>query len=147
MTQVDNILTPEKLTIDTQLCFALHSASSTIEHLYRPLLANYDLTYPQYIVLMALAEQDDISITALATRLNVSKATMTPLLRRLEAKKLIRRNVNKANERQKSLKITDAGRGLFERASGVTQQVFLETGLTQENADDLIRLSKLIAKP
>jgi len=134
------------LSIDTQLCFALHSASNRIEHLYRPLLDAFGLTYPQYIVLMALAEKDDISITALATRLGVSKATMTPLLRRLEAKKLIQRHLKQDNERQKLVTITLVGRTLFERASVTSHQVFCASGLTKAEADDVIRLSKLVTQ-
>lgn len=134
------------VTIDTQLCFALHSASNTIEHLYRPKLDNFGLTYPQYIVLMALAEEDDVSITSLANRLNVSKATMTPLLRRLEAKTLISRTLNKNNERQKSVRITSAGRALFAQACETTHQVLEETGLTKAQAAQIIGLTRLIGR-
>ena len=135
-----------KLTIDSQLCFALHSASNAIEQLYRPLLASFDLTYPQYIVLMALAERDSSSITDLAKRLTVSKATMTPLLRRLESKKLIERNLKEGNERQKAVSITRVGRALFADASVSSRQVFCASGLSKEQMDEFLYLTKLISR-
>ena len=135
---------PDDLTLGRQLCFAVHSAANTIDDLYRPLLAEHDLTYPQYIALMALAEEDDVSITHLASRLGVAKATMTPMLRRLEGKKLVHRRLARNNERQKSVTITDAGRALLSTSCRATELVFARTGLTQQQVDALIGLCKKV---
>ena len=128
--------------LDSQLCFALYSASSHVTSIYRPILEPLDLTYTQFVVLMALWEQDTISISQLAHKAGLSKATMTPLLKRLEQKGLINRELLPDNERQKSIVLTTAGRALGEESNAITEQVFCQTGLSIEEAHTLIRLSK-----
>lgn len=137
---------PQNLTLDNQLCFAVHSASNAIDKLYRPRLGEHDLTYSQYIALMALAEEDGISISALAQRMGVSKATMTPLLRRLDEKGLISRQMEDGNERQKNVSLTDAGRQTLEGSCYVTEKVFAKTGLSLEEAEQLISLCKKVVQ-
>ncbi len=136
----------QDVTLEAQLCFALYSASNTIDQYYRPLLEAHDLTYAQYIVLMALAEKDNVSITSLANRLGLSKATMTPLLRRLEGRDLLRREMVEGDERQKFIQITLAGRALFEKSCGVTEKVFEKSKLTPEQANTLVALCKRITQ-
>lgn len=136
---------PDDLTLGQQLCFAVHAASNRISDLYRPLLAGHDLTYAQYTALMALAEEDGVSITHLAGRLRVAKASMTPLLRRLEEKKLISRSMADDNERQKSVRITDQGRAMLGTSCHATGRVFEQTGLTMKQADELIALCKIVS--
>ena len=133
------------LSLDQQLCFSVHAASNKISDLYRPLLAKHGLTYAQYTTLMALAEKDEVSITHLAARLGVAKATMTPLLRKLECKKLITRKQDDHSERQKSITITDQGRDMLEQSCMATEIVFAKTGLSQAQADSLIALCKKIS--
>lgn len=128
--------------LDSQLCFALYSASSHVTSIYRPILEPLDLTYTQFVVLMALWEQDTISISQLAQKAGLSKATMTPLLKRLEQKGLVRRELLPDNERQKSIVLTTAGRDLGKESNAITEQVFCQTGLSIEEAHTLIRLSK-----
>ena len=137
---------PQGLTLDNQLCFAVHSASNAIDELYRPRLSQHGLTYSQYIALMALAEEDGISISALARRLGVTKATMTPLLRRLDEKGLISRTVVEGNERQKNITLTEDGLKSLEGSCYVTEKVFAQTGLTLEEADLLISLCKKVVR-
>ncbi len=137
---------PQNLTLDNQLCFAVHSASNAIDKLYRPRLSEHDLTYSQYIALMALAEEDGISISALAQRMGVTKATMTPLLRRLDDRGLISRQMEDGNERQKNVTLTRAGREALEGSCYVTEKVFASTGLTLEEADMLISLCKKVVQ-
>ncbi|WP_306141739.1 MarR family winged helix-turn-helix transcriptional regulator [Roseibium sp. MMSF_3412] len=136
---------PANLVLDQQLCFAVHAASNRISDLYRPLLAEHGLTYAQYTTLMALAEEDGVSITHLATRLGVAKATMTPLLRKLEEKALITRKMDDESERQKSIRITEAGRELLSQSCHATEIVFATTGLTEKQANDLIALCKKVS--
>jgi len=136
---------PANLVLDQQLCFAVHAASNRISDLYRPLLAEHGLTYAQYTTLMALAEEDGVSITHLATRLGVAKATMTPLLRKLEEKALITRKMDDESERQKSIKITETGRALLSQSCHATEIVFATTGLTEKQANDLIALCKKVS--
>jgi len=135
------------MTLDSQLCFALYSASNVIDHYYRPLLEAHGLTYTQYIVLMALVENDNVPITDLANRLGLSKATMTPLLRRLEAKTLIQRVMAENDERQKFIKITPEGRALWNDSCHATDKVFEKSNLTNSEAQTLISLCKRITQP
>lgn len=132
--------------LDNQLCFALYAASNALGQQYQTLLKAQDLTYSQYLVLMALAEEDGISISSLASRLEVSKATMTPLLRRLETKGLLSREIQEGNERQKVVTLTEAGRSIWIKSCGVSSEVFAGTGLTKTEADEVIRLCAKIAR-
>lgn len=126
--------------LNEQLCFALYSASNHVNSIYRPLLEPIGLTYTQFIVLMALWEQDNISISHLAKKTKLSKATMTPLLRRLEDKKLIERQILKGNERQKNVALTEEGRVLSEKSQHITEQAFCMTKLTKEQAETVIEI-------
>jgi len=132
--------------LDNQLCFALYAASNAIEQSYQLLLKSQDLTYSQYLVLMALAEQDGISISRLAERLELSRSTMTPMLRRLEAKGLLIREIEKGNERQKIVSLTKMGRRIWIKSCGASSEVFEQTGLTKKEADEVIRICTKIAR-
>ena len=134
--------------LDTQLCFALYSASHHITGIYRPLLEPLGLTYTQFIVLMALWQEDNISITDLAGKTGLTTATMTPLLKRLEQKGFIRREIPVDNERQKNIVLTDAGHELSLKSAEITDQAFCTTGLSKKQASDLISLChKLVRVP
>lgn len=126
--------------LNEQLCFALYSASNHLNSIYRPLLEPLNLTYTQFLVLMALWEKDAVSISKLAEQTHLSKATMTPLLKRLEQKKFIERQRLPNNERQKSIVLTELGRKLSKRSKQITQQAFCETKLTKKQANDIIAL-------
>ena len=131
-------------TLDNQLCFALYSASNRLTSIYRPILASYDLTYTQFIVLMALWEQDNISISQLAKRTGLTNATMTPLLKLLEKKNFISRELLADNERQKNIVLTKAGRKLSLKSNEITQQAFCATGLTKKQALEMIDCCKKV---
>lgn len=130
--------------LDRQLCFALYSTSNKLTSTYRELLEPHGLTYTQFVVLMALWKEDEISISQLAKTTELSKATMTPLLKRMEDKNLIRREQLANNERQKSIVLTDLGRELSQNSSDITDKVFCSTGLTQEEANSMIQLCKKV---
>ena len=124
--------------LNEQLCFALYSASNSLTKIYRTLLEPYGLTYPQFVVLMALWQEDNVSITQLAKKTGLSKATMTPLLRRLEQKGLIERQRLENNERQKNIALTEKGHALSGESGAITEQVFCSTNLTLEEAQSII---------
>ncbi|MDA7963578.1 MarR family transcriptional regulator [Ruegeria sp.] len=134
----------QDVRLDNQLCFAVYAASHKIEQHYQTLLKAQGLTYTQYLVLMALSEEDGVSISHLARRLDVSGATMTPILRRLEEKELLRRDVQDGNERQKIVTLTEAGRSIWIKSCGISSEVFSQIGLTQREADEIIRICKKI---
>lgn len=128
------------VTLDTQLCFALYAASNHLTSIYRPILDPLGLTYTQFIVLMALWQEDDVSISHLAEKTRLSKATMTPLLKRLEQKRLILRKTLPDNERQKSITLTKEGRKLSLQGNDITEKAFCATGLSKNQANELISL-------
>ena len=116
------------LGLDHQLCYALYAASLTMTKLYKPILAPLGLTYPQYLVMLALWEADDISVSALGERVSLDSGTLTPLLKRLEASGLIARLRDAADERRVRVTLTAAGRALKVQARAVPRQMAAATG-------------------
>lgn len=103
---------PPALLLDNQLCFALYSASLAMTKLYKPLLAQLGLTYPQYLVMLVLWEQDGLTVSELGERLFLDSGTLTPLLKRLEAAGLLARERDAQDERRVRLTLTPQGRAL-----------------------------------
>ena len=103
---------PNALMLDNQLCFALYSSSLAMTKLYKPYLEALGLTYPQYLVMLLLWEQDGQSVSALGDRLFLDSGTLTPLLKRMEQSGWLARKRSKQDERSVLISITDAGRHL-----------------------------------
>ncbi|MFC9961829.1 MarR family winged helix-turn-helix transcriptional regulator [Streptomyces nigra] len=134
---------PGSLLLDDQLCFALYAASRAVTARYRPLLEELGLTYPQYLVMLALWEQDSISVRELGAALQLESSTLSPLLKRLEAGGLLRRERRPDDERSVALRLTEAGAALRERAAAVPLAIGDAMGLTTEQdalAKELLRL-------
>jgi len=112
-------LTDAMLQLDHQLCFALYSASLAMTRLYKPLLEELDLTYPQYLVLLVLWERDGLSVSELGERLYLDSGTLTPLLKRMEAAGWLSRLRDTADERRVLVRLSAAGRHLKTRASRI----------------------------
>jgi DNA-binding MarR family transcriptional regulator len=108
--------------LDDQLCFALYSTGLAMNKVYRKLLRKLDLTYPQYLVMLVLWERDGISVSDIGARLFLDSATLTPLLKRLEAAGLVTRTRSSQDERQVVVGLTDAGRALATDAAAIQQQ-------------------------
>ena len=130
-------------TLDGQLCFALYSANLAMGKLYRQLLADLDLTYPQYLVMLVLWEGDGITVSELGERLFLDSATLTPLLKRLQAAGLVQRTRGIRDERQVIVTLTDEGRGLREKAGQVPVDVFCATGC---EIDEVVGLKSQLEK-
>ncbi|MFF3488822.1 MarR family winged helix-turn-helix transcriptional regulator [Streptomyces sp. NPDC002701] len=129
--------------LQDQLCFALYAASRTVTARYRPLLDELGLTYPQYLVMLVLWEQDSISVRDLGTALQLESSTLSPLLKRLETNGLLRRERRAEDERSVALRLTDAGVRLQDRAAAVPLAMGDAMGLTPEQdatAKQLLRL-------
>ena len=122
------------LLLDQQLCFALYSANLAMHKVYRPLLNELGLTYPQYLVLLVLWEQDAQTVSAIGERLFLDSATLTPLLKRLEAAGLLTRTRAAEDERQVIIALTSAGRQLRQRAQSIPQAVFCAAECTASEA-------------
>lgn len=121
---------PAWLALDRQLCFALYSSSLAMTRLYKPLLEPLGLTYPQYLVLLVLWEQDGHSVGELGERLFLDSGTLTPLLKRLEAGGWLLRRRAADDERRVLIHLTDAGRALRTQASPLPPAVFNASGCT-----------------
>jgi DNA-binding MarR family transcriptional regulator len=128
---------PEELTLDEALCFALYSASRALTGFYRPLLDELGITYPQYLVLLALWERDGVAVGALAERLRLDYGTLSPLLKRLQAAGLITRERRADDERSVTVSLTDTGRALRGRADCIPAEVIAATGLDAESFEGL----------
>ena len=98
--------------LDDQLCFALYAASGAMTRLYREPLAKLGLTYPQYLVMLVLWEQDGLSVNAIGERLHLDSGTLTPMLKRMEAAGLVTRTRSADDERRVDIRVTDRGRAL-----------------------------------
>ena len=125
------------LHLDDQLCFALHSASLAMTRLYKPLLEPLGLTYPQYLAMLVLWEQDGPTVGELGERLYLDSGTLTPLLKRLEAAGLVARARSAADERRVHIHLTEAGRALRRQARNVPQRLAEQSGC---GADELLEL-------
>lgn len=125
--------------LEQQLCFALYSAQLAMNKVYRRLLADLALTYPQYLVMLVLWERDGLTVSELGERLFLDSATLTPLLKRLQAAGLVSRRRGEADERQVHIHLTDEGRVLQTRAAQVGQGVFSATGCS---ADRLLAIQQ-----
>ena len=113
-----------------QLCFALYSTSLAMTKIYRKLLRALGLTYPQYLVMLVLWERDDVSVSEIGERLYLNSATLTPLLKRIEALGLIKRHRAREDERQVIVNLSGAGRELRRKTGKVQDGVFHASGCT-----------------
>lgn len=125
------------LSLDEHLCFALYSASRAMTAAYRPLLTELGITYPQYLVLLVLGEEGDISVGRLGERLQLDSGTLSPLLKRMEASGIVRRQRSETDERQVEVALTTEGKRLRRKAHCIPEKLFPLTGLTPEQAIDL----------
>ncbi len=115
-----SIVNPEELLrLDQQLCFALYSASLAMTKVYKPMLAPLGLTYPQYLVMLLLWEQDDRTVNELGQMLHLDSGTLTPLLKRMETQGLLTRHRDVEDERRVRVILSQVGRDLKSRASAV----------------------------
>lgn len=117
-------LPPLPQTLDEQLCFALYATSHAMTKAYKPLLDKLSLTYPQYLAMLVLWERDDMAVKDIAARLDLDPATVTPLLKRLEALGYVERVRSAADERVVNVRVTSAGRALKDRARSVPAELF-----------------------
>ncbi|ALZ82830.1 MarR family transcriptional regulator [Pseudomonas oryzihabitans] len=108
--------TKDPLLLDQQLCFALYSTSLAMTKVYKPLLEEVGLTYPQYLMMLVLWENDHLPLKELARRLHQDSGALTPVLKRLEAEGYVTRQRNAEDERNLSIELTEGGRALRERA-------------------------------
>ncbi|MDN4638896.1 MarR family transcriptional regulator [Agreia sp. PsM10] len=117
------------LALENQVCFALAVASRSVIALYRPVLEPLGLTHPQYLVMLALWQQDPRSVKDLGAALQLDPATLSPLLKRLEASGLIDRRRSATDERRLDVTLTPEGRKLRSRAESIPQTMIEQLGM------------------
>lgn len=132
--------------LDDQLCFALYSTSLAMMRVYRGLLPKLGLTYPQYLVMMVLWEQDQLTVSDIGERLFLDSATLTPLLKRMETQGLVQRVRARSDERQVIISLTEQGHALKKEAAGIMPAVLCATACSVDEAtslrDQLVHLRK-----
>jgi DNA-binding MarR family transcriptional regulator len=134
------------LKLDKQLCFSVYVLHREIMQQYRPILEAIDLTYPQYITMMALWENGQQTVNQLGEKLNLDTGTVTPLLKRLEGKKLLTRTRSKADERVVLIALTEEGENLREKASSVPMQILKALNLDLEDLQQLKAMSDKVVE-
>lgn len=140
----DPVLQAEVLKLDNQLCFALYSASLAMTKTYKPLLEKLGLTYPQYLIMLILWQQDGLALKDIADKLFTESGALTPVLKRLQEMGLLIRSRSPQSERTLEIRLTEQGRALRHDALLVNQQIAAGCGFTlnemQQLRDQLIDL-------
>ncbi|MFI9412975.1 MarR family winged helix-turn-helix transcriptional regulator [Nocardia gamkensis] len=131
----------DHLTLDEQLCFPLYAASRAMTAVYRPKLERLGLTYPQYLVMLALWERDERSVGDVCQALDLDSGTLSPLLKRLEAAGLVERRRSAADERRVDIRLTERGRALRAEAGDIPAQMAEASGLSM---DEVIALRGIL---
>ncbi|WP_328360174.1 MarR family transcriptional regulator [Mycobacterium sp. NBC_00419] len=134
--------------LDDQLCFALYSASRAVTAAYRPLLAELNLTYPQYLVLLVLWEEGHANVSRLCERLHLDSGTLSPLLKRLESIGYLTRQRSAEDERRVDVVLTPAGKRLRHKAACIPERLMAASDMSPDEIvalrDAVLRLSEAV---
>lgn len=123
--------------LSDNVCFALYTATNALVRAYRPLLDEFDLTYPQYIVMQSLWYNDGVSLTELSQDTRLDPGTLTPIVKRLEGKALLTRQVSQVDERKKVIALTELGYELREKAKNLKQQLEQKSNMDPAKVEEL----------
>jgi len=118
--------------LDEQLCFALYAANMAMQRTYKPMLDELGLTYPQYLAMLVLWEEDGRTIGAIAQRLGLESSTVTPLVKRLEAGGMVARERDPQDERQVRVRLTPAGSALRDQCGCLGEEITARSGMSVE---------------
>jgi len=133
----------KQLQLDNQICFPLYVIAKEITGLYRPFLDEIDITYPQYLVMMVLWENDGLTVSHIGDKLFLDSGTLTPLLKRLEVKGFIVRKRKKEDERVVEIFLTENGKQLQQKACEIPGKIQQKLDIQPE---DLVELKNTIQK-
>ncbi|MCC2598504.1 MarR family winged helix-turn-helix transcriptional regulator [Sphingobacterium sp. FBM7-1] len=131
----------DQLKLHNQVCFPVYTLAKEIVNRYRPFLQDLDLTYPQYLVMLVLWEKDGQTVSQIGEKLNLDSGTLTPLLKRLEQKKIIARSRSEKDERTVIISLTASGESLKDKAQNVPSQL---VGSLSISVDELQKLRRII---
>ncbi|MBD1370985.1 MarR family transcriptional regulator [Hazenella sp. IB182357] len=132
------------LLLSNHLCFSIYACSREFTKLYTPYLKKFNLTYPQYLVMLALWENGTLSIKQLGQALYLDSGTLTPMLKRLEEAQMVTRKRSEDDERRVLVSLTDKGADLQKEVSTVPHQIFEKTGLTPKQFEEHNRSIKIL---
>ncbi len=127
----------EGLRLSSQLCFAAYSVAHAFNRVYKPVLDPLGLTYPQYLVLLVLWEEEGLAVKEIGQRLHLDSGTLTPLLKRMERAGFVQRARDPQDERQVRITLTDKGRELQEPVAEARGRVACATGMPLEELNAL----------
>lgn len=134
----------DTLKLNLQACFPLYALSREITNIYRPLLVALDITYPQYLVLMVLWENESQTVTTIGEQLRLDSGTLTPLLKRMEAKKMITRKRSITDERSVEINLTNTGKALKKEAAKIPSQMKQLLGISETEVNQLRKIANKI---
>ncbi|MBB6635479.1 MarR family winged helix-turn-helix transcriptional regulator [Cohnella thailandensis] len=123
------------MKLENQFCFAVYACAREITKLYHPLLKDLNLTYTQYITLLALWERDAVTVKELGERLYLDSGTLTPLLKKLEAAGYLTRTRDPVDERSVRIVLTEQGRALKAKACTIPERLYLQSGMSAEQLE------------
>jgi DNA-binding MarR family transcriptional regulator len=136
----------EKLLLSNQICFPIYSVSRLLTKAYKPYLEDLGITYPQYLVLMVLWENDKVSVNQITEKLLLNTNTMSPLLKRMEKLDLVNRSRSKEDERIVIIALTDKGRELKTKALPIPDRLFNEIVTDKFEIDDMLKLKDTLCE-
>ena len=133
----------DSLTLQNQVCFPVYALAKEIVNRYRPLLEDLDVTYPQYLVLMVLWNEEEQTVGQLGEKLLLDSGTLTPLLKRMEQKGILNRSRSPEDERVVKLSLTEKGKAMKEKAKDIPCRLMESMKISEE---ELLELKTIITK-
>ncbi len=134
----------KQLLLSSQICYPLYSASRLITKAYKPYLDKMGLTYPQYLVLMVLWENDGLSVNQITEKLLLNTNTLSPLLKRMEKMELIQRNRSSEDERSVNIQLTENGKQLKFMALPIPEKLSMELVSKNIKMEDMLQLKEIL---
>jgi MarR family transcriptional regulator, organic hydroperoxide resistance regulator len=134
----------KQLLLSSQICFPLYSASRLITKAYKPYLDEMGITYPQYLVLMVLWENNGLSINQITEKLLLNTNTLSPLLKRMEKMKLLERNRSSEDERSVIIQLTSRGKQLKTKALPIPEKLTMELLSDNIKIEDMLKLKDIL---
>lgn len=136
----------EQLKLENQVCFPLYATSRIITKLYQPYLNKLKITYPQYLVLMVLWENDHRNVSDICACLLLETSTLTPLLKRLESKGFIYRTRSPLDERSVIIQLTEKGRQTKESAASIPMKIFESIKSDKISANEILLVKSVLTE-
>jgi DNA-binding MarR family transcriptional regulator len=134
------------LKLENQVCFPIYAASRLVTRLYQPYFDKLDITYPQYLVFLLLWEKDNRNVSDISHCLYLESSTLTPLLKRMEAKGYIKRNRSVEDERSVFIQLTPKGKKLEEKASTIPMQIVGKMQTEEISVEEILKMKDTLQK-